>query len=121
MKRVRSWMLWPARFLLYSLAAWLGLWVIFPAAGEGVLGMLLAAPTAALAIGLDIFLSARVLGRSGETEAARRLLVLDRALRAPQDPPHETSAKEITVEAEEISQLPPADSSNNKTSPPSER
>lgn len=110
-------MLWPARILIYTLAAWLGLWVIFPAAGEGIWGMILAAPTAAIAIGLDVFLSSRVLGISGEREAARRLKSVDRVL--GEKPQFSEKHEEITVEAEEVHQL--EESRSKSISPPSDR
>lgn len=118
-------MLWPARLLVYSLCAWLGLWIIFPAVGGGALGMLLAAPTAALAIALDIFLSARVLGESSEREAVRRVIAVDKMLGGHlegrgQIETDQNSQEEPKALPRATPQLPEG-SSNKRTSPPSDR
>lgn len=85
------------RLLIYGFGAWLGLWVIFPALGGGALGMLLAAPTAALAIATDLMLSAWALGEKPEQVAVRRMLRVDRILSREQRqlPPGKESSKKL--------------------------
>lgn len=111
---MRKLLLWPLRLLLYGFGAWLGLWVIFPAVGGGALGMLLAAPTAAVAIGLDIWCSAYLMGERAETVAVRRLLRIDHIL---------GSSDRQIEKSDEIEALPDHDdaSTRRRISPPSDR
>lgn len=72
--------LWPFRVVLYLGMAWLGLAVLMPMVPGPALGLLVSAPTAALAIAIDLLVSSKLRRRPLGEEAVRRGLIIDHLL-----------------------------------------
>jgi hypothetical protein len=79
----RGCLIWIARIIIYPAMAYLGLAVIMPMFSSHLLGLLLAAPTAALALGLDLGITAWGKRRSIGEVATRRALIIDHLLSQP--------------------------------------
>ncbi len=98
---MKSLLVWLARIIIYPAMAWLGLWVIFPAAGGGILGIFLASPTAAFAIFIDLRLTSWARGESLEKTVVKRVMFIDSIV----------SEKEVRgeIEAPDKKELPRGD------------
>jgi hypothetical protein len=96
--------LWPFRLLLYGVMAWLGISVLMPLAPNEILGIVISAPTAALAIGIDLLVSSRLRKRPLGEEAVNRGLIIDHLLSEPGQSIADRRARELegapVVEAE---------------------
>jgi len=77
-----SLLLWPVRLVIYAVCIYVAFFVIRPAIG-GIGGLLVSIPFAALAVGLDLFVTARLRGLTIEQAATTRMLFVD-ALLSPQ-------------------------------------
>lgn len=101
---LRPLLVWPARLLIFAVALLISFGVLIPTLG-GLLGMIAAALVAALALAGEIALSSKINGESLERTAARRVVLVDKAL-APRDteplqgPEHRHLAEAEEVEAE---------------------
>jgi hypothetical protein len=73
-------MIWVIRIIVYGGLFALAFTFLFPL---GIIGMLLGAPLAALAILLDVYLTGKLSGRDPKEVAAERILRLDYALSKP--------------------------------------
>lgn len=101
-------LLWPMRIVLYGSAAFLGLGVIYPAVGGGIPGLLLAAPTASIALAIDVFVSSKVRKENIEQNIARRIVVIDAILSKKEDSPQQLPEAEVEeVLPPERKDLPP--------------
>lgn len=72
-------LIWGLRFLIYGGLAILSLGVIAPAIGGGI-GIFAAAPLAALAVALDVFLTAKMRKTTVVNIASSRMLMIDSVL-----------------------------------------
>lgn len=70
---------WIIRVPLYLAAAWLSLFVLAPLF-PGSAGILITAPIAAAIVCLDLWMTAKLRGRSVQAEVSSRILVADRVL-----------------------------------------
>ena len=112
-------LVWLVRAFLYSVAAWIGLGLILPALGGGFFAMIISSITAAMAIGLDLFFSAKIRQRNLEQEAVARIIFADKILGGRKEGPEEISGQ---IEAPHRPEIDSGDqtssSSNNKSLPP---
>lgn len=100
--------LWIIRIVLYGGAAFVGLGIIMPAIGGGILGVLVAAPTASLALAADIWISARLRKEPVEQNVARRVMILDYILSSEKDRQEQLPDAEVEeVLPPERKNLPP--------------
>jgi hypothetical protein len=103
-KLARETIIWIARIIIYPAMGYLGLAVIMPAFSSQIVGLLLAAPTAAIALGLDLWITAWGKKKTLGEVATSRALIIDHLLSEPGESVASKRARELettqVVEAE---------------------
>jgi len=74
------WFSWPLRIIVYSFAIILSFNYLVPLVGNPTLGIAISAPIAGLAIALDLLLTSKIRRTSFESEATRRMIIVDSVL-----------------------------------------